>query len=103
MHIVMELLAELLAVHGYSCSWWLQLNGANRETGRETGEGGRGEKGEGDRGRRREEGGRGERGEGGGEGETGAEFQLNKKSAQALSHETHTDRLNAESESIKLN
>lgn len=106
MHIVMELLAELLAVHGYSCSWWLQLNGANRETGRETGEGERGGgRGEGDRGRRREEGGRGERGEGGGrgEGETGAEFQLNKKSAQALSHETHTDRLNAESESIKLN
>ena len=75
MHIVMELLAELLAVHGYSCSWWLQLNGANRETGRETGvrEGGDG-------------GGRGgrwwrERGE------TGAEFQLNKKSAQAVSHE----------------
>lgn len=32
--IVMELLAELLAVHGYSCSWWLQLNGANRERGR---------------------------------------------------------------------
>lgn len=31
MQIVMELLAELLAVHGYSCSWWLQLNGANRE------------------------------------------------------------------------
>lgn len=36
----------------------------------------------------------GGRGEGGGRrreerGETGAEFQLNKKSAQALSHETH--------------
>lgn len=31
MQIVMELLAELLAVHGYSCSWWHQLNGANRE------------------------------------------------------------------------
>lgn len=103
MHIVMELLAELLAVHGYSCSWWLQLNGANRETGRETGEGERGGgRGEGDRGRRREEGGDGEGGrrreggreEGGGRrreerGETGAEFQLNKKSAQALSHETH--------------
>lgn len=58
MHIVMELLAELLAVHGYSCSWWLQLNGANRETGeggrreggerrgRETGEGGERREGE---------------------------------------------------------
>lgn len=72
MHIVMELLAELLAVHGYSCSWWLQLNGANRETGRETGEGGRRREGGGRRGREGEEGGRqgkeerGERREGGG-------------------------------------
>lgn len=65
MHIVMELLAELLAVHGYSCSWWLQLNGANRETGRETGEGGRRREGGGRRGREGEEGGGRETGEGG--------------------------------------
>ena len=97
MHIVMELLAELLAVHGYSCSWWLQLNGANRETGRETGVregrdgGGRGgrrwrERGEMVEGEGGDGGGRGGRG-GRERGETGAEFQLNKKSAQAVSHE----------------
>lgn len=60
-HIVMELLAELLAVHGYSCSWWLQLNGANREAETE------------------------------GEGGMGAEFQPNKKSAHALSTEHHAN------------
>ncbi len=42
MHIVMELLAALLAVHGYSCNWWLQLNGANREGERGGEEGGDG-------------------------------------------------------------
>ncbi len=52
MLIVMELLAELLAVHGYSCSWWLQLNGANGGV---------------------------------------AEFQLNKKAANALSNECHAN------------
>lgn len=41
-HIVMELLAQLLAVHGYSCSRWLQLNGANREGERGREEGGDG-------------------------------------------------------------
>lgn len=61
MHIVMELLAELLAVHGYSCSRWLQLNGAREGRG----------------------------------GETGAEFQLNMKSATPCPTnimQTHTDK-----------